>query len=285
MPEPDAHLGVTFDTNKLFYAVSAPARSSFIERVGQIDFSFDLVDSIARRDPDTFPRICDILSKLIRDEDVSGVRIVIPPILECWSIVPKTVYDQDDEREAHLDILMRGVDIRQMAPEWHQLSNRDFKLLSVRHKANLETFSFLMNGPVNGNLCSDFQIGEKWMQVSRYHGSFMTVSSYNGILSISSYILGKLRAATYISYEDVADLSYLWLQYSSHLPWMLGMHEQILVFGDQSGRIIENLQPYWDDSSEVIVMDSLEKMQLNSEEETYSFPLERAFPAILLSVS
>ncbi len=285
MPEPDAHLGVTFDVNQLFYAVSTPARPSFIERVGQIDFSFDLVESIATRDPDTFPGICDILSRLIRDEDVSDIRTVIPPILECWSIVPKAVYDQEDERNAHLGILMQGMDINRTAPVWHQLSNRDFKLLSVRRKANLETFSFLVNGHVNGNFCSDFQMGEKWMKVSRYHGSFMTVSSYNGVLSISSYILGKLRAATYISYEDVTDLPYLLLQYSSHLTWMLGMHEQILVFGGQSGSIIQNLQTYWDDSSEVIVMDSLDKMQLTSEEETFSFPLERAFPAILLSVS
>ncbi len=285
MPEPDAHLGVTFDTNKLFYAVSTPVRPSFIERIGQIDFSFDLVESISNRDTDTFPGICDTLAKLIRDEDISDVRIMIPPRLECWSIVPKSVYDQDDEREAHLGILMQGMDAGRTAPEWHQISNRDFKLVSVRRMANLETFSFLVNGPVNGNIWSDFQIGDKWMEVSRYHGSFMTVSSYNGVLSISSYMLGKLRAATYITYEDVSDLPYMWLQYASHLHWMLGMHEQILVFGDQSGNIVETLQTYWDHSSEVIVMDSIEKMKLSSEEETFSFPLERAFPAILLSVS
>ncbi len=285
MPEPDAHLGVTFDDNKLYFAVSSPARPAFIERIGQIDFSFNLVDSIASRDPDTYPGICETLGKLIQVEDISETRMVIPPLLECWSIVPKSVYDQEDECEAHLSILMQGTDIKRTAPEWHQISNRDFKLLSVRRKENLDSFSYLVNGPENGKLWSDFQIGEKWMQISRYHGSFMTVSSYKGVLSISSYMLGKLRAATYITHEDVSDLPYLWLQYASHLHWMLGMHEQILVFGDKSGKIVDTLQTYWDDASDVIVMNSLENMNLSSEEETFSFPLERAFPAIVLSLA
>ncbi len=284
MPEPDARLGVTLDANKLFYAVSASARPSFIERIGQIDFSFDLIDSLSRRDPDTFPALCDTLRKLIGEEDVSGVGIAYPSQLECWSIVPKSVFDQQDERQAHLDILMQGTDPQRISPEWHTISNRDFKLLSIRRKQHLESFSIMINGPVNGNLFSEFQIGEKWMQKSHFHGSFLTVSSTKGVLSISSFLLGKLRAATFISYDDISDLPYLWLQHSSHLQWMMGMHEQILVFGGEAGRIVDEMQSYWDDASDIVVMDSLDKMGFSSEEKTFSFPLERAFPATLLSI-
>lgn len=284
MPEPDARLGVAFDANKLFYAVSASARPAFLERIGQIDFSFDLIDSLSRRDPDTFPGLCETIGKLIQEEDASEIRLVYPPQLECWSIVPKSVYDQEDERQAHLGILMQGTPMRRISTQWHTISNRDFKLLSVRKKQHIESFSFLVNGRVNGNLYSDFQIGEKWMEKSHFHGSFLTVSFSGNVLGISSFLLGKLRAATYITCDDISDLPYLWLQNASHLNWMLGMHEQILVYGSQAGRIVDELQSYWDGASEIVVMDSLEKMGFSSDEKTFSFPLEGAFPATLLSV-
>ena len=284
MPEPDARLGVTFDANKLFYAVSPSARPAVVERIGQIHFSHDLVESIVYRDPDTFPGLCDTINKIAVEEDVSEIKMVFPPILECWTIVPKIVYDQEDERETHLGIIMQGMNPSRIKPEWHSLSNRDFKMLSLRRKDHLDSFSFMLNGPVNGRLCSDFQIGELWMERNKSLGSFLCVSSYEGLLSISSFLLGKLRAATYISYDDISDIPYLWLQYSSHLLWMLGMHEQVLVFGHQSGEIVENLHPYWDEASEIIIMDSPEKMNVKSEEKTFSFPLERAFSATLLSI-
>ncbi len=284
MPEPDARLGVAFDANKLLYAVSASARPAFLERIGQIEFPFDLVESLSKRDPDTFPGLCDTIGNLIRDEDVAEVRLAYPPQLECWSILPKSVYDQQDEREAHLGILMDGIPLRRISTLWHTISNRDFKLLCVRKKQHLESFSFLVNGPVNGNLQSDFQIGERWMQKSHYHGSFLTVYSTANVLSISSFLLGKLRAATYISFEEISDLSYLWLQQASHLQWMSGMHEQILVYGSMAVEVVKELQPYWDNASETIVMDTLDKIGLGSQEKTFSFSLESAFPAALLSV-
>jgi len=111
------------------------------------------------------------------------------------------------------------------------------------------------------------------------------VNSYNGVIVISSYLLGKLRAATYFTYDDIQDLPYLWLQYASHLPWMEGLHEYLMVTGERSGTIIEFLNAYWDDATEVLVMDNLNKLHLKAEEKSFPFQLERAFPAIMLSVS
>ncbi|MGM0738041.1 MAG: hypothetical protein ACQETM_02600 [Bacteroidota bacterium] len=284
MPEPDARLGVAIDDDKLFYALSTSSHPATIERIGQIDFPFDLLDSITKRDPDTFPGLCQILAKMIRDEQVAEARLLFPPALECWSIVPRTVSDQEDEREAHLDILMQGIDTDRIITQWHPVSNRDFRMLSVRRMEHLESFSRLLDRPVNGNLCSDFQLGGIWMKLTSYRGSFMTISSHKGVLGISSYLLGKLRAATYITYDEISDLPYLWLQHSAHLSWLLGMHEQILVYGDRSGSISDTLGSYWDEASEIVILDSLDKMRVTSDEQTYSFPLERAFPAILLSV-
>lgn len=285
MPIPDARLGVIIDANKLFYAVSLPGKPGAVNRIGSIDFSFDLSDSIAIQDPDTYPGISETLNKLIHEYEISDVRMVFPPFFECWSILPKSVYDEEKERFMHMNILMQGTDIRDTRPYWHALSNRDYKMLAIRRNEHIDSFVSLMNDLPNGNLYSDFEIGLCWMKYTQFRGSFLSVSANNGILSISSFLLGKLRAATYIKFDDINDLPYLWLQYASHLPWMQGLHEYIMVYGNHSGQIVENLKTYWDDSSDIRIMNTLKKMTLTCDEETFSFPLERAFPAALLSVS
>ncbi|MDG5766834.1 hypothetical protein QA596_05090 [Balneolales bacterium ANBcel1] len=285
MPAMDAQLGINFDSNKLFYAVSRPAKTGVVEHIGCIDFSFDLIHSVSTRDPETFPGVCDTLHNLMKDHNTARSFAVSPPSFELWSIIPKTVFDENQEREAHLNILMQGMDSGQADLQWHSLSNRDFKLLSARRKDDILTFTSLLGNAGQDHLFSDFQIGQQWLRHSQFRGSFLSVSSYKGRLSISSYLLGKLRAATFFSYDDIRDLPYHWLQHASHLSWIQGLHEYVMVFGEHSGEIVETLSTYWDDSSDILVMDSLKKMQVTSEEETFSFPLERAFPAVLLSVS
>ncbi len=281
----DAQLGINIDSNKLFYAVSHTAEPDVLKRVGYIDFSFDLNQSIVTQDPETFPGLCDTLSRLSREHGAAEARIIMPPSLECWSIVPKTVFDEEGERRQHLEILMQGTDIHQTEVNWHPLSNRDFKLLSVRQNTHIQSFQTLLDSAGNGTLYSDFETGGKWLKHTGFHGSFLMVNSYNGVIVISSYLLGKLRAATYFTYDDIQDLPYLWLQYASHLPWMEGLHEYLMVTGERSGTIIEFLNAYWDDATEVLVMDNLNKLHLKAEEKSFPFQLERAFPAIMLSVS
>ncbi len=285
MPEPDARLGINFDANKLFYAVSRPSLPGVLSRVGFVDFAFDLVQSISTQDTDTFPGVCDTVAGLVRDYEVSDIRLVLPPSFECWSIIPKSVHDENEEREAHLNILMQGTDPDNTKRIWHSLSNRDFKLVSIRRHEHIETISSLMGNVPSGTIYSDFEIGNHWMEHSQYRGSFLSISSYNGVISVSSYLLGTLRAATYFTYDDIRDLPYFWLQYASHLPWIEGLHEYVIVFGDHSGKIVETLKAFWDDSSEIMVMNSFEKAKMQSGEESFSFSLERAFPAMLLSVS
>lgn len=285
MPEPDAHLGVTIDDDKLYYSVSVPDEPGRVKKIGQIHFSFDLLEAIISRDPEIFPGICDTLGNIIREEGITRLGFTYPPKLECWSIVPKSVFDIESERTAHLNILMQGTNENVIKTDWHALSNNHFKLLSVRNKNHLASFAFMQNGMQNTQLYSDFQIGKQWIAHNDKHGSFLSISSNRGVLGISSYLLGSLRAATFITYEDIDDLPYLWLQQASHLPWMHGMHDHILLYGDKTDIVREKLQTWWDEASDVMVMDSLDVMNVTSDEESYSFPLERAFPAILVSLS
>ncbi|MBP3192808.1 hypothetical protein [Natronogracilivirga saccharolytica] len=285
MSETDVHLGLRLDANKLYYAVSRQDNPGFIDHIGQIDFSFDIPASILKRDSDTFPTLADVINKLVRQHKVTNTNLLMPPSSECWTIVPKAVQEEEDERYDHLNILTQGIGVQETEPEWFPLSNRDFKLLAIRQKEHLTSFALMLREEVDGQLHSDFEIGLKWLGLDGHRGSFMCVSAYQGVLSVSSYLLGKLRAATYIRYDNLDDLPFLWLQYASHLSWIQGIHEKVLVFGNRSDKVSDVLGSYWDESSEIIVMDSLNKMNVTSDETTFSFPLEEAFPAIVLAAS
>lgn len=285
MSETDVHLGLRLNANKLYYAVSRKDKPGFADHIGQIDFSFDILSAVLSRNQDTFSTVSDTIRKLVRQHDVTNTNMVLPPSSECWTIVPKAVQDEEDERYDYLNILTQGIGVQESEPEWYSLSNRDFKMLAIRQKKHLTSFALMLSEEIDGQLYSDFEIGLKWLNAAGYRGSFMCVSSYDGVLGVSSYLLGKLRAATYISYDDIDDLPFLWLQYASHLSWIQGIHEQILVFGNNSDRISDVLGSYWDESSEIIVMDSLKKMNVEGDENTFSFPLEHAFPAIVLAAS
>ena len=113
----------------------------------------------------------------------------------------------------------------------------------------------------------------------------MTICCYQNCISIASFILGKLRGATYIPYDEVQDLPYLWLQHTQQLNWMGGLHEEIYVYGENAFQFIEILEPFWDDAGTITKMDTLEKIQIEADEQTYGFNLESAFPAIMLALS
>lgn len=282
MPEPGPRLGINIDANKLFYAVSNPEQKGSLTRIGSIDFPFDLPSSLAANHPETLPGVSDTICKLTDEYEVQEIRVILPPVFECWSMIPKIVCDDPKECEIHITILTKDSQSFNREPHWFPLSNRDFKLLCLRKNQLPETLASISGENAKTEILSDFEIGSFWMKHQRYHGSFLCLSSYNGLLSISSFLLGKLRAATYIRYEDIHDLPYLWLQYASHLPWIEGLHEQVLLYGDHSEKISDTLRAHLDDSTEVVVMNSLKKMNLKSDEQTYSFPLERAFPAALI---
>jgi hypothetical protein len=113
----------------------------------------------------------------------------------------------------------------------------------------------------------------------------MTICCFHNCISVASFILGKLRGATYIFYDEIQDLPYLWLQHSQQLSWMKGLHEKVYVYGMKAFRVIDILQPFWDDAGTVTKMDTLDKIKIDADEKTYGFNLENAFPAIMLALN
>lgn len=278
------NLGICFSGKQLYYAINDVKTPRRLKRIGCFDFNFNVAKAIKSQKKEKFSGIYDILGRLKGEFDFQRIHMLTIPSHECWTVVPKLVYDQSDEREAHLKIIMSGIKRDVIEPTWYELSNRDFKFLSIRNKAIMGGYEKLAEHASSAEFCSDFELGSRWASHSDSKGSFLTISSYPGVLSIASFMLGKFRGATYLEFEDYDDLPYLWLSFSQNIKWMNGLYDEILVYGEKSYKVIEELQSIWDESSNVVKMDTLGAMKVKAEETTYSFNLESAFPAILLSL-
>lgn len=284
MEEQHPCLGLCFFDNQLFYAVNEPDSPSQIARIGCYDFNFDITETLLGNSEQHFRGIKQTIDQFQEEFDIKHVRILSLPTQECWTSVPKIVYDDSDEREKHINILMSGTPRKHVQPTWYSLSNQDYKFLLLRNKQKLGGLQSLTAHTSTTDLISDFEIGLRWIQHANPGGSFMTICCYNNCISISSFILGKLRGATYIPYDDIQDLPYLWLQRTKDLNWMDGLHEQIYVYGQHALDVIDILEPFWDDAGKISKMDTLDKIQIEAEEQTYGFSLESAFPAIMLAL-
>lgn len=284
MEEQYPTLGLCFFDNRLYYAVNNSRDSKKLARIGSFDFNVDITETLLGDSGQHFRGIKQTLSQLKEEYDIKRLRIHSFPTEECWTCVPKIVYDDSDEREKHINILMSGVDRKQIHPTWYNLSNQDFKFLLLRNDENMKSMQELSSSTSTSDLVSDFEIGSRWIEHAHPGGSFMTICCFNNCISICSFILGKMRGATYITFDDIQDLPYLWLQRTKELGWMQGLHEEIYTYGTNAYEVINILEPFWDEAGKVVKMDSLGKMQIEADEETYGFGLENAFPAIMLAL-
>ena len=277
-------LGLSFFDNQLFYAVNDPSESNKLARIGCFNFNFNIAETLLGDAKEHFQGIRETVAQLKEEYDIHHLRMLAFPTEECWTAVPKIVYDDSDERETHINILMSGIERKYIHPTWYNLSNQDYKFLLLRNQESLEGMQKLASDASTTDLVSDFEIGSRWVQHANPGGSFMTICCFQNCISVASFILGKLRGATYITYDEIKDLPYLWLQHANELDWMKGLHEKVYVYGCTAFEIIEILQPFWDDAGTITKMDTVDKIQIKADEETYGFNLENAFPAIMLAL-
>lgn len=284
MDDASANLGVCFFSDRLFYSISDPKKDKHLLRIGSFDYNFDVIDAIIRQNEEHFPHILSTFERFRSTYNIKSVRALTNPAHECWTVFPKVVYNNADEREDHLAILMKGVQREHIEPTWHGLSNSEYRFLCVRRRNLMEGFDKLTSQVATTDFTSDFEMAQKWSAFAKPGGSFMMAGCHQNVLSITSFMLGKFRAATYITFDQTEDLPYHWLQHAANLPWLKGLHETIYLFGHNCHEVEQALQGFWNDSSDIIKLNSLENMRVKAEEKTYGFDLAAAFPAILLSL-
>jgi len=278
------NLGIYITSKALFYAVSAKGSTDFLKKIGAFDFNFQMDTVFDEQLTGSVDNLSDVVKNLCSKYDVSSIRCLVQPGHECWSSLPKMVKDKEDERETHIQILSKGKERSRLQLYWFDVSKPRFKFLVIRDRHLMKTYQQVTGGSVETDFVSEFEIGSLWSKHASIKGSFMTIACTNSSLSVASFVLGKLRAATYISFDSIWDLPYLWKLYSNHLPWLTGFHEQLYLYGEASEIVFNNIRPYLDQSADIIIMDSLEKWGVMSTEETFGFDLELAFPAMLLSL-
>jgi len=281
--ESGTNLGICFFSNRLYYAVNDASPRS-LKRIGAFDFNFNILDAVSTQHSEHLDNLISALSSLCKKFNIVSVHTLTNPSYECWSILPKIVYDDPSEREDHINILMQAVDREDIEPTWHSISNNDFKMLQIRRRSIMKGFERLCLDAPATEFLSDFELSARWEKMNNNGGSFIMVASHQNLIAVTSYILGKLRAATFIEYDDLEDLPYLWLQKSTHLSWLKGIHEHIFLYGDTCFAISEVMQGIWDETSTVTKLDSLKDIGVEAPEETYGFDLAAAFPAIVLAL-
>lgn len=285
MADSEACLGFCFNDHQLYYAVNDLNRDNQLSHIGCIDFSFPLKEAICGNADSIFSGVQSTLTNLSKKYSCRSARILTPAIEECWTTFPRLVYETPDEREDHLAVLMDDIPREQLETTWFGLSNQDYRLLLVRNRNKFDGFRKLLHGFSNRDFVSEFEIGSEWHKMTGITGSYLTINCHPDHLAISSFLFGKLRGATYIPFDTLHDLPYLWNFYSNHLGWMKGIHEQVYIFGQKGIQVMEIMSGFFEETGEAILMNSLKSMRLKAEESTYGFQLESAFPAILLSLN
>jgi len=277
-------LGIYLSEQSLYYGVAEPDSGRSLLKIGSYDFSYDLDSLIEDGSQKQRDGLQEVIHNLQQKFNVGLARLVTHPKHECWANLPKLVKDTSDERNAHLEMLTGESDRSKMQLYWFDVSKQNYKFLVIRNSDIMSEYQYLTQSVPEVEFVSNFEIGRRWITHSGNRGSFLTISCRGSVISVASYMLGKLRAATYIQFDHIDDLPYLWSLNAKHLPWMLGFHEQIYLYGQHTQQTMNLLMPYLDSGAEIISMNSLQKIQVDADEKTYGFALELAYPAILLSL-
>lgn len=278
-------LGVCYTNNHLFYSVNIPGQTAHLARIGSFDFSFDVEETIITGNSAGFPALQNSIQELKREFNCTTAKILAPATEECWTIVPRAVYEDASEREAHFQLLMHGSHRSEVQAVWHTVSNADYRLLLLRDNSSFKGFNYLLNSFGSTDIVTDFEIAMDWQLHKNTSDSFLMIHCQKNYISVTSFILGKLRGCTYIEYDNIADLPYLWSLYEGNLPWLSGIHDKTYVYGYFSSQVRDILHSYWYHHGELITMNSLSEMNVIADEKTYGFRLESAFPAILMSLN
>lgn len=279
-----ACLGVCYADNQLYYSVNSPGEKSRLSHIGSIDYTFDIENAIITGSKNEFPAIKSALDSIRKEYNCTSVKILSPAIEECWSIVPRAVFEDPAEREAHIQLLMHGVERSEIQTTWHKVHKSGSRLMLLRNNQSMMGFNYLLRSFGNTEYVSDIELAIDWQLHTRNSGSFLMIHCQNKYISATSFILGKLRGCTYIEFEHLTDLPYLWNLFSARLPWLRGIHDENFVFGHYSSEVAGLLNPYWRDHGEIQYFNMLDELNVDAKEKTYGFKLGSAFPAIIMSL-
>jgi len=285
MAEPDACIGICFTEHQLLYAINKPDEPNALVHIGCVDFNFDIRTAVSCDHIENIAGIEKTILDIKSQYQCNTIRMLLPAVNECWTLVPRSVYEEPEEREPCLDVLMNGTPRKNLHSTWFRLANQDYKFLLIRRNNIIKRYSKLISEFANTEYLSEFELGAEWQLLTNVNGSFMTVHCQHDYIAIASYLFGKLRGSTYLTYDSISDIPFLWKYHSRHISWLDGIHDQVYVYGSKAPELLDIQSTIWYDADDILLMNSLSKMKVSAEEKTYSFDLGKAFPAVMLSLN
>lgn len=275
-------LGLCFSGENLYYAVSLEGQKAQLSRIGQVQFQFDVAGAV-KSGGEVFKTVQEAVKRIVKQSGASRVQLVAPAEWEVWTNVPKSVYDEPEERTHYLNAYGSVFPPLDMEPVWFPVSNREFRLLVIRSRSAQQHLGALVSPAVHTETYSQFECGVLFARQTGVKGSFLTIHFSANAVTAASLILGKLRGAVTFPFEHDDDLPYLWLHHARHLHWMRGIHDRALLSGRDVHRA-NRLRSFIDPGTVFLNMDSLDSMQLRADDLTYGFPLSEAWPAVMASL-
>src|SRR5690625_7157048 len=118
--------------------------------------------------------------------------MLYPAEHECWTVVPRAVYEDSSERETHIGILMHGSERSNIEISWHQVANTDNKLLLLRDTTVTLGLSVLSNALGNMQFSTDFEIAKEWQGNTKNKSCFLMVHCQSPKLRINEFIMATL---------------------------------------------------------------------------------------------
>lgn len=281
----EPRLGVCFNAEHFYFAIhDGQGESNSISRIGQLSFPSSVARAIRNGDPEICNGIRAFAKRTAQTYGITTVNIVTMPDLECWATVPKLAFDDPAEREAHVALLMHGVERSHVEVNWFEPSNTDYRMLLMRRQPINAAFRDVFSAIPNSELISDFELGYTWSALKAASGSFLLIRCLKGVISLSSFILGKLRGAVHISFEHYDDLPYWWTFYASKIKWIQGVHDQLVIYGENAELVAQELGDLWEPDQKINTLETVSDMRITVAEETYGFPLHQAFPAVMAAL-
>lgn len=277
-------LGLHAAGNHLYFAVGAEGAADELRHIGRMELSIHADRALRRNDAHGMDVLVTAVRSLITRFGITKLRVLLPSDLECWATLPKLAYDIPDEREAAIGTLMWGRDRSDAVAVWHDMVNRDFRLLTLRSKVQLAGYLRIADLVAEADIASEFEMAHQWIGRQASKGGILMVGCHENRVTIVSFTLGKIRAATWFPLEDPADLTYFWPHTAAMAGWMSGVHDQTILYGARAWKLVDILTPFLDKGTHVRRLDTLPAIGVAAPEDTYGFSLEEAYPALMLAL-
>ena len=124
-----SNLGVCFFSGRMLYSVAEKGSKNTVQQLGSYEFSFDISEALNEPASEAGKQLKAVFSDLEKEFRLESIRLLTEPAQECWTALPKVVYDDSDRENSILLYLMKGVPREDIEVTWHAVSKTRFKFL------------------------------------------------------------------------------------------------------------------------------------------------------------